>query len=89
MATEGPSAFLAARGARERALPVVRLLLLLLLELITAAGLAAAAPVEERGEASIFVDWPERAKKADRRHDKRADSSCAALPFYESRSTKR
>ena len=49
MATEGPSAFFAARGARERDLPDVRLPLL-----ERAAGLAA-APEEERGEESIWL----------------------------------
>ena len=48
MATEGPSAFFAARGANERDLPNVRLLLP-----ERAAGLAA-APEEERGEESIL-----------------------------------
>ena len=52
MATEGPSAFFAARATKERDLPEVRLLLLLLLG--RAAGLAA-APEEERDEASILV----------------------------------
>ena len=50
MATEGPSAFFAARGAKARDLPDVRLLLT-----ERAAGLAA-APEEERDEESIWLE---------------------------------
>ena len=57
MATEGPSAFFPARGAKARDLPDVRLLLL-----ERAAGLAA-APEEERDEESI---WLKSGKRGDR-----------------------
>ena len=60
MATEGPSAFFAARGENDMDLPEVRLLLLLLER--AAEGLAAAAPEEERGAESIFC----RSKKTEK-----------------------
>lgn len=53
MATDGPSAFFAARGARARDLPDVRLVL------ERAAGLAA-APEEEMDEESIWLKFDKR-----------------------------
>lgn len=69
MATEGPSAFFAARGARARDLPDVRLLLP-----ERAAGLAA-APEEERDEESIWL------KSSDKERRSKTESSVQIPSF--------